>query len=111
MVPFPPLLASLREERFADVHVTQKLFAAIVAKAFDEPLVADLRSDLTDGLSVRNQGVGDQVARYVRGELRPIYFYPDELKRYTEARYRPGAPRPTTDYRQSAKTRDSPRSW
>lgn len=32
----------------------------------------------------------DQAARYAAGALRPVYFYPDELKGHIERRYRPG---------------------
>ncbi|MBW6522769.1 penicillin acylase family protein [Sphingomonas sp. RHCKR47] len=32
----------------------------------------------------------DQIDRYARGQLRPIYFYPDELAGHVERRYRPG---------------------
>ena len=32
----------------------------------------------------------DQAARYAAGALRDVYFYPDELKRHIERRYRPG---------------------
>ncbi|MDX2191836.1 MAG: penicillin acylase family protein [Gemmatimonadales bacterium] len=32
----------------------------------------------------------DQVARYAAGDLRPVYFWPDELEGHIERRYRPG---------------------
>jgi acyl-homoserine-lactone acylase len=32
----------------------------------------------------------DQVSRYAEGRLRPVYFYPDELKAHSERSYRPG---------------------
>ena len=32
----------------------------------------------------------DQATRYAAGNLRPVYFYPDELKGNTEKKYRPG---------------------
>jgi acyl-homoserine-lactone acylase len=32
----------------------------------------------------------DEAIRYARGELRPVYFYPDDLKGHVERRYRPG---------------------
>jgi len=32
----------------------------------------------------------DQIGRYAEGRLRPVYFYPDELKGHVERRYRPG---------------------
>lgn len=32
----------------------------------------------------------DQAARYAAGALRPVYFYPDELKGHIERTYRPG---------------------
>ncbi|MCX5084179.1 penicillin acylase family protein [Streptomyces sp. NBC_00401] len=33
---------------------------------------------------------GDQAERYARGALRPVYFYPEDLKGHVERRYRPG---------------------
>ncbi|TCP34107.1 penicillin acylase family protein [Sphingomonas sp. BK235] len=32
----------------------------------------------------------DQISRYADGALRPVYFYPDELKDHVERRYHPG---------------------
>ena len=32
----------------------------------------------------------DQAMRYAAGDLRPVYFYPDELKSHVERTYRPG---------------------
>ncbi|GLR48512.1 penicillin acylase family protein [Sphingomonas astaxanthinifaciens] len=32
----------------------------------------------------------DQAQRFAAGDLRPVYFYPDELKGHTERTYRPG---------------------
>ena len=32
----------------------------------------------------------DQAQRYASGNLREVYFYPDQLKGHTERRYRPG---------------------
>jgi acyl-homoserine-lactone acylase len=32
----------------------------------------------------------DQAERYATGNLRPVYFYPDQLKGHTERAYRPG---------------------
>ncbi|MFI6080775.1 penicillin acylase family protein [Streptomyces sp. NPDC051217] len=32
----------------------------------------------------------DQAERYANGDLRPVYFYPDDLKGHVERRYRPG---------------------
>ena len=32
----------------------------------------------------------DQIQRYAQGNLRPVYFYPDELAGHVERRYRPG---------------------
>ncbi|ADW67705.1 penicillin acylase family protein [Granulicella tundricola] len=32
----------------------------------------------------------DEVSRYITGDLRDIYFYPDQLKGHTERTYRPG---------------------
>ncbi|MGW2770792.1 penicillin acylase family protein [Streptomyces sp. NPDC001275] len=34
---------------------------------------------------------GDQAERYAKGDLRPVYFYPDDLKGHIERRYRPGS--------------------
>ena len=32
----------------------------------------------------------DQAERYATGNLRPVYFYPEELRGHTERTYRPG---------------------
>jgi acyl-homoserine-lactone acylase len=32
----------------------------------------------------------DQAERYATGNLRPVYFYPDEMKGHIERSYRPG---------------------
>ena len=32
----------------------------------------------------------DQAVRYSKGQLRDVYFYPSQLARHTERRYRPG---------------------
>ena len=32
----------------------------------------------------------DQIQRYASGDLREVYFYPDQLKGHTERMYRPG---------------------
>ena len=32
----------------------------------------------------------DQAERYVSGDFRPVYFYPDELAAHIERSYRPG---------------------
>ena len=32
----------------------------------------------------------DQIGRYAEGQLRPVYFYPDQLEGHVERRYRPG---------------------
>jgi acyl-homoserine-lactone acylase len=32
----------------------------------------------------------DEADRYASGDLRPVYFYPDDLKGHVERRYRPG---------------------
>ncbi|MEA3032970.1 MAG: acyl-homoserine-lactone acylase, partial [Sphingomonadales bacterium] len=32
----------------------------------------------------------DQAERYATGNLRPVYFYPDQLRRHTERTYKPG---------------------
>jgi acyl-homoserine-lactone acylase len=32
----------------------------------------------------------DQTARYAAGQLRPVYFYPEDLKGHIERSYRPG---------------------
>jgi acyl-homoserine-lactone acylase len=38
-----------------------------------------------------SQHFNDQAARYAAGDLRDVYFYPDELAGHTERTYRPGA--------------------
>lgn len=38
----------------------------------------------------RSPHFNDQAERYATGDLRPVYFYPDELKGNTERTYRPG---------------------
>ncbi len=38
----------------------------------------------------RSPHFADQIDRYARGKLRPVYFYPDELKGHVERRYSPG---------------------
>jgi acyl-homoserine-lactone acylase len=35
---------------------------------------------------------GDQAVRYAEGNLREVYFYPEQLKAHTERTYRPAAP-------------------
>jgi acyl-homoserine-lactone acylase len=35
----------------------------------------------------------DEAARYASGNLRPVYFYPEDLKGHTERSYHPGSPR------------------
>jgi acyl-homoserine-lactone acylase len=32
----------------------------------------------------------DQAGRYAAGNLRDVYFWPDQLRGHTERRYRPG---------------------
>ncbi|MEO5938203.1 MAG: penicillin acylase family protein [Sphingomonas sp.] len=38
----------------------------------------------------RSPHFADQAQRYATGNLRPVYFYPDQLARHVERRYRPG---------------------
>ncbi|WP_213978863.1 penicillin acylase family protein [Sphingomonas sp. dw_22] len=38
----------------------------------------------------RSPHFADQIQRYAEGQLRPVYFYPDELKGHVERTYRPG---------------------
>jgi acyl-homoserine-lactone acylase len=38
----------------------------------------------------RSPHFADQAARYASGNLRPVYFYPDQLVGHVERRYRPG---------------------
>ncbi|MDB5680123.1 penicillin acylase family protein [Sphingomonas bacterium] len=38
----------------------------------------------------RSPHFADQAGRYASGNLRPVYFYPDQLKGHVERRYRPG---------------------
>ena len=37
-----------------------------------------------------SQHFADQIGRYAEGRLRPVYFYPEDLKGHVERRYRPG---------------------
>ena len=39
---------------------------------------------------VGNKHFNDQAARYATGDLRPVYFYRDQLKGHIEREYRPG---------------------
>ncbi|TPG41409.1 acylase [Sphingomonas koreensis] len=41
----------------------------------------------------RSSHFDDQVARYARGDLRKVYFYPEDLAGHIEQRYRPGTAR------------------
>jgi len=34
---------------------------------------------------------GDQAKRYATGDLRPVYFYPSQLKGHVEREYHPGS--------------------
>jgi acyl-homoserine-lactone acylase len=38
----------------------------------------------------KSRHFADQSQRYARGDLRPVYFYPEDLKTHTERTYRPG---------------------
>ena len=38
----------------------------------------------------RSPHFNDQATRYATGDLREVYFYPDQLKGHTERVYRPG---------------------
>ena len=38
----------------------------------------------------RSKHFNDQGERYASGALRPVYFYPEQLRGHTERRYRPG---------------------
>ena len=38
----------------------------------------------------RSRHFDDEAGRYASGNLRPVYFYPDQLAGHTERRYRPG---------------------
>src|SRR5690349_3385717 len=38
----------------------------------------------------RSKHFNDQAERYATGALRPVYFYPDQLRGHTERTYRPG---------------------
>jgi len=42
---------------------------------------------------VGSKHFNDQAARYATGELREVYFYPNQLKAHTERTYRPGSDR------------------
>ena len=46
-VPLFPRFAPLSQKSFADVHVTQKFFTAIVAEAFQESVIAQVRHDVS----------------------------------------------------------------
>jgi acyl-homoserine-lactone acylase len=50
------------------------------------------RAATAGGLSgdVRSKHFNDQAERYAAGNLREVYFYPDELRGHTEQTYRPG---------------------
>ena len=39
---------------------------------------------------VKSRHFNDQAMRYATGDLRPVYFYPSQLKGHTEREYRPG---------------------
>jgi acyl-homoserine-lactone acylase len=39
---------------------------------------------------VRSKHFNDQAERFVTGNLRPVYFYPNQLKGHTERTYHPG---------------------
>jgi acyl-homoserine-lactone acylase len=41
----------------------------------------------------RSKHFNDQAERYASGALRPVYFYPDQLRGHTERTYRPGEER------------------
>jgi acyl-homoserine-lactone acylase len=38
----------------------------------------------------RSVHFNDQAERYTTGALRPVYFYPEQLRGHTERTYRPG---------------------
>jgi acyl-homoserine-lactone acylase len=38
----------------------------------------------------QSQHFNDQAERYATGALRPVYFYPEQLRAHTERSYRPG---------------------
>ena len=39
---------------------------------------------------LRSKHFNDQAERYATGDLREVYFYPEQLKGHMERRYRPG---------------------
>ncbi|WP_298674544.1 penicillin acylase family protein [uncultured Sphingomonas sp.] len=43
--------------------------------------------------NTRSPHFADQIQRYADGQLRPVYFHPDELKGHIEQQYRPGGRR------------------
>jgi acyl-homoserine-lactone acylase len=43
-----------------------------------------------------SQHFGDQIDRYVTGRLRPVYFWPEEMKGHVERAYHPGAEKVNT---------------
>ncbi|MDB5468402.1 MAG: Glutaryl-7-aminocephalosporanic-acid acylase, partial [Phenylobacterium sp.] len=38
----------------------------------------------------KSRHFGDQAVRYTQGNLREVYFYPEQLTGHTERRYHPG---------------------
>jgi acyl-homoserine-lactone acylase len=39
---------------------------------------------------VASKHFNDQALRYSKGDLREVYFYPEQWRAHTERRYRPG---------------------
>jgi acyl-homoserine-lactone acylase len=39
---------------------------------------------------VKSKHFNDQAERYATGNLRPVYFYPNDLQKHTERSYHPG---------------------
>lgn len=62
----------------------------VAAVEFGPRVVARAVSAGGESGDPRSPHFDDQAARYAAGELRPVYFYPDELKGHVERSYRPG---------------------
>ena len=83
------MLLAARRRRLVIRHTTGDSVVAIV----------EFGSDSVRAVAVTAGGVNsvpgskhfnDQAARYANGDLRPVYFYPNQLIGHTERRYNPG---------------------
>ena len=84
----PSLSNADRVKRLTLVCSTGNSFLAIVE--FGDKVSA--RAVTAGGQSgdPRSPHFNDQAARYANGNLRDVYFYPDQLKGHTEREYHPG---------------------